>query len=127
MSNIEHLFENAICAHLRGETYEDFCKYPGNQMMIADEETDPEVIWMLAQYTASTYEVPRWIPVAERLPDKEEFVLVVVNGRWHNIKFVNAAQIAMYDEDGWWIEAYPEWKNPKVSHWMPLPSAPEVE
>lgn len=74
-----------------------------------------------------TVEVPRWIPVAERLPEKEEFVLVVVNGRWHNIKFVNAAQIAMYDEDGWWIEAYPEWKNPKVSHWMSLPSAPEVE
>lgn len=74
-----------------------------------------------------TVEMPRWIPVTERLPDKEEFVLVVVNGRWHNIKFVNAAEIAMYDEDGWWIEAYPEWKNPKVSHWMPLPSAPEVE
>lgn len=77
--------------------------------------------------TAPTVEMPRWIPVTERLPDKEEFVLVVVNGRWHNIKFVNAAQIAMYDEDGWWIEAYPEWKNPKVSHWLPLPEPPEVE
>ena len=84
-----------------------------------------DMIYMVE--TAPTVEVPRWIPATERLPDKEEFVLVVVNGRWHNIKFVNAAQIAMYDEDGWWIEAYPEWKNPKVSHWMPLPSAPEAE
>lgn len=76
---------------------------------------------------ADVVEVPRWIPVTERMPDKEEFVLVVVNGRWRNIKFVNAAQIAMYDEDGWWIEAYPEWKNPMVSHWMLMPEPPEVE
>lgn len=69
-------------------------------------------------------DTPRWIPVTERLPEKEEFVLVVVNGRWRNIKFVNAAQIAMYDEDGWWIEAYPEWKNPMVSHWMLMPEPP---
>lgn len=70
--------------------------------------------------------VSRWIPVTERLPEVgEEFVLVCVNGRYHNIKFAGAAEIAMYDEDGWWIEAYPEWKNPRVTHWMPLPDAPK--
>ena len=70
----------------------------------------------------------RWIPVTERLPEVgEEFVLVFVNGRYHNIKFAGAAEIAMYDEDGWWIEAYPEWKNPRVTHWMPLPDAPKED
>lgn len=64
--------------------------------------------------TAPTIEVPRWIPVAERLPTEEDanndgFVLAL-NGHkiynlWHKSDF----------------EEHPEW----FVHWMSLPDAPK--
>lgn len=69
----------------------------------------------------------KWIPVTERLPEVgEEFVLAEVSGRYRNIKFANAVEMAMYYEDGWQLEAYPEWENPKITHWMPLPDPPGI-
>ena len=51
--------------------------------------------------------VPRWIPVVERLPDREQRVLVVLNGE---------AKSAWY---------YPPGKfQPEITHWMPLPKPP---
>lgn len=62
----------------------------------------------------------KWIPVTERLPEEDgcEY-LVVVNGI---NRFVS---IAVYEEEGWFIEVYPDWKDPIVTHWMPLPEPPK--
>ncbi len=65
-------------------------------------------------------EVPRWIPVTERLPEMSQNVLVA-NKRGK-----------IYDIDkAWWNGMYFDrcGKKPyfNVSHWMPLPDAPEVE
>ena len=65
--------------------------------------------------------VGEWIPVAERLPDSIEDVLVTVNGRFRNIIFDTAILIGSYSSDGWWIEEYSEWENPIVTAWLPLP------
>ena len=76
---------------------------------------------------------PLWIPVDRELPPNEDFVLVVVNGRYHergqNITFENGIIIANYyaDSSDWDLEGYPE-HDPKqltVSFWMPLPDPPE--
>lgn len=139
MTNAEHLIENAVTAlesHDPYDAYSIFMYNPYNAEMAALAGVSLDVVWEMAQYCHTTLrqawkekwekEAERWIPVTERLPEVgEEFVLVCVNGRYHNIKFAGAAEIAMYDEDGWWIEAYPEWKNPRVTHWMPLPDAPK--
>jgi hypothetical protein len=29
--------------------------------------------------------------------------------------------------EGWLLEAYPEWENPQVTYWMPLPESPTIE
>lgn len=56
----------------------------------------------------------------------DELVLVVLNGRYKNKEFVNAIEIASYDgSEGWILEHYPEWENPDVSFWMPMPELPE--
>jgi hypothetical protein len=138
MTNAEHLIENAVTAlesHDPYDAYSIFMYNPRNAEMAALAGVSLDVVWEMAQYCYTTLRTEwqgdnqssfRWIPVTERLPEVgEEFVLVCVNGRYHNIKFAGAAEIAMYDEDGWWIEAYPEWKNPRVTHWMPLPDAPK--
>lgn len=65
-----------------------------------------------------------WIPCSERLPeDGEEMVLIQVNGEpTENIQFKDAFEFAYYEkEEGWILEYYPEWKNPEVVAWMPLP------
>ena len=72
----------------------------------------------------------RWIPVSERLPEDEddgETVLAVVFGKPHkNITLHHAIMTAEYFyQGGWLVDEYPEWENPTVTHWMPLPEPPE--
>ena len=66
-----------------------------------------------------------WISVKDRLPENEDFVLVSVTGRFHHIKFENAPDIASFCREGWILESCPEWSNPGVTHWMPLPEMPK--
>ena len=72
-------------------------------------------------------ETGEWISASERLPEPDEFVLCVVSGKHKNITFDRAVEIACETEEGWSIEAYPEWENPNVTHWMPLPDPPKPE
>lgn len=64
-----------------------------------------------------------WIPVEERLPDSDEIVLVQVSGKPNrHIELVNTCEFAEYDkEEGWMLENFIGWKNPKVEAWMRLP------
>ena len=63
-----------------------------------------------------------WIPVEEKLPEDDDFVLATVTGIYNVLTFSEAIQLASYcKDDGWFIEGYPEWENPNVSAWRPLP------
>ena len=67
-------------------------------------------------------QVSGWTPVTERLPENGCGVLVTVNGKHNNITFVDALEIAEYDGDfGWIVEGYPQWTDPNVTAWQPLP------
>lgn len=81
-----------------------------------------------AEIKALRDKVPEWIPVSERLPEPEKMVLLIVSGKVKNISFVDAYELGEFDTDeGWILEMWPEWKDPKVTHWMPLPELPEEE
>jgi hypothetical protein len=59
-----------------------------------------------------------WIPVSERLPEEDQDVVVHTEDGTH---------VAAIDEDGVWYPSHGDgWMFPIVSHWMPLPSPPEV-
>ena len=67
-----------------------------------------------------------WISVEDRLPENEDDVLVVVSGKYGNITFETALELASYTKgDGWILEIYPEGENPKVTHWQYLPQPPK--
>ena len=81
-----------------------------------------------AEIKALRDKVPEWIPVSERLPEPEKMVLLTVSGKFKNISFVDVYELGEFDTDeGWILEMWPEWKDPKVTHWMPLPELPEEE
>ena len=75
---------------------------------------------------------PGWISVKERLPDDEkdgETVLAIVSGKPHkNITLCHALMTAGYfPGEGWVVNEYPEWENPTITHWMPLPEPPKED
>ena len=78
----------------------------------------------MSNYTKVRRSYGEWIPVSEDLPDPGEdgLVLVTVSGRFGQIQFEDAVELAdYYGEEGWSIAGYPEWDDPEVSAWMPLP------
>lgn len=82
------------------------------------------------EYIIRKYMNDGWIPVEERLPEDDDFVLVTVTGIYNALTFSSAIQLASYcKDDGWFIEGYPDWENPNVSAWRPLPEPyrPESE
>lgn len=67
----------------------------------------------------------RWIPATERLPDNDNFVLVVASGQAGNIRLDNAIELGQFSiSEGWILELWPEWEDPKITYWMPLPELP---
>jgi uncharacterized protein DUF551 len=61
----------------------------------------------------------RWVSVKERLPEAEQFVLVFVKAP--TATYVSAAY---WDEECFWEHNWP-WTVTDISHWMPLPAAPD--
>lgn len=73
-------------------------------------------------------QLPRWIPVTERLPELDELVLVIASGKpKENITLDGAIELATLYSDGWCLETWPEWTGANVTHWMPLPEPPKEE
>ena len=70
-----------------------------------------------------------WIPVGERMPEDDGDVLAIVSGYpTPNITLEDVLVVAAFCEgEGWYIEEYPDWDNPIITYWMPLPEPPEEE
>lgn len=98
--------------------YEHDCGIHGCAIICAARER-------LEELTASS----PWISVNERLPEDEQGVLVIVSGRpREHLALDNTHELAtFYAGEGWLLEAYPEWENPQVTYWMPLPESPTIE
>lgn len=77
--------------------------------------------------------IPGWIPVSERMPEmgeKQRYVLAAdfKNNYWPNIP---NTQVGVYGD--WFDDGNPTWDDgdgedlhlKEVTHWMPLPSAPQ--
>lgn len=70
----------------------------------------------------------RWIPVEERLPEEDTIVLLTVSGLYSCITFSDAIELGNLCSDGeWFIEGYPDWDDPNVIAWMPLPEPYQKE
>ena len=90
-----------------------------------DDVTDTEyVLWSETadRLIANGVTIQEWIPVSERLPEKDDKVLAVVKEDGYNrIAFV------FYEDRRWWDCFYDGFHNINVTHWMPLPEPPKGE
>lgn len=68
-----------------------------------------------------------WISVEDRLPEDDGDVLAIVSGYpTPNITLEDVLVVAAFCEgEGWYIEEYPDWDNPIITYWMPLPEPPK--
>ena len=73
-------------------------------------------------------QLPRWIPVEERLPEYGVRVLATdmyegddYTGIWTREENKDDADGCWYDDHGWWHA------SDDVTHWMPLPKPPEAK
>lgn len=68
-----------------------------------------------------------WISVTDRLPEDDGDVLAIVSGYpTPNITLEDVLVVAAFCEgEGWYIEEYPDWDNPIITYWMPLPEPPK--
>ncbi|HHD0744621.1 TPA: DUF551 domain-containing protein, partial [Klebsiella pneumoniae] len=72
----------------------------------------------------------KWIPVSEQMPEDDDFVYI-----WPRPDFGVELHVGQYCEcspkgDGWYAQVYEqnygiEWHPITVTHWMPLPVAPQ--
>ena len=69
-------------------------------------------------------QVPRWIPVEERLPATDDDVLIVTNNEFGTGYEVGQGYYDICDEE-WFGHAYVGTID--VTHWMPLPKAPKED
>ena len=80
---------------------------------IADDRLDALTAWP-------------WISVRDGLPETDDDVIAIVSGKpKRNVLLDKAPMLASYWRDGWYVNDYPEWDNPKVTYWMPIPDVPE--
>ena len=73
-----------------------------------------------------------WVACSERMPDDDDFVYI-----WPRPDFGVELHVGQYCEchpkgDGWYAQVYEqnygiEWCPITVTHWMPLPAAPQQE
>ena len=68
-----------------------------------------------------------WISVDDRLPEDCQVVLVIANGRpREHVSLVNSYEIAtFFIDEGWYLDEFPDWEQPQVTFWMPLPDLPK--
>lgn len=95
-------------------------------------EDSYRIRWCAYSYPPAHIDRSKRISVKERLPDDEkdgETVLAIVSGKPHkNITLCHALMTAGYfPGEGWVVNEYPEWENPTITHWMPLPEPPEED
>jgi hypothetical protein len=79
--------------------------------------------WFSEEEYMALRDAGRWIPVSERLPEKNEPVCVSCGGK---------VTVGTYSPmmDDWWALVLPATgvqPTDSVTHWMPLPEPPEVK
>ena len=100
------------------------CPVVGNKDCFEEVNTAAaELIERLTAENTVLREKQRWIPVTERLPERDVQVL----GWYKDNPFSQyRPEVVAWNGNGW-VFVYAHRYVTNVTHWMPLPEAPEVD
>lgn len=69
---------------------------------------------------------PEWVRPETEKPNTDEYVLTIIDSKYENTSFEHAFELAEYlGDEGWRLEAYPDYTDFKVLAWMRLPRLPK--
>lgn len=71
----------------------------------------------------------QWINVNDRLPELDECVLVIAEGRCGDIYLEDSYELACFQGciEGWFVYSRLDMDDPSVTWWMPLPDLPDTD
>lgn len=105
-----------------------FCAADMIRALVERAEKLSEHCARYAEELAVIQERERWISVEERLPERDEGVLVTVSGIYNQTTFESALMLGTWlGPEGWYCNEWPLWESPGVTHWRPLPALPEED
>ena len=112
----------AYLVNVKDDEQEVECKSENTAQCILDSWerlADYEDTGLMPEEIVALKERTRWIPCCERLPEKDGFYNVVMNGGvWGEPDVWSATSCGFYD--GMWDE-----DGTTITHWMLLPEAPK--
>ena len=97
----------------------------GDRLMIDAADVLQEYVHRCKRYAdeiMALREQPRWISVTERLPTEGERVLAATEGVFSGEAYLSCEGVWMRSYGVVWVSL----ADIPVTHWMPLPDAPEV-
>lgn len=122
----------ADLAHCSGDHSCELCNHCDNGNFMCIDNLAADAADMLQEYVdrCARYanevmglrEKQRWIPVTERLPAEGERVLAATEGVFSGEAYLSCEGIWMRSYGVVWVSLV----DMPVTHWMPLPGAPEV-
>lgn len=79
--------------------------------------------WKMYGALAEMVQMPKWIPVEERLPEVFQHVLANIPGMSPH----PTVQEAFREKNGMWYSNGFRYGADEITHWMPLPEPPKEE
>jgi hypothetical protein len=118
-------FEKWFKDYLSGDGFEDEIDKSIAKDPLGDYKITSTLIAFDAYQAATKAALPEWIPVSERMPEYGVAVFVVIDGIFKLIPFKRVCFGGVW----WWESVISStcmlYDISDVTHWMPLPSAPE--
>ena len=113
--------------------HRDLSPFAGNEKLFVVDDNVEQAEYLIEHGVT----VQEWIPVTERLPERDKEVLLIVHG-WEDRLYYTGCLHRQEAERSWLtgIESKAsDWKiwgfsylrEPIVTHWMPLPQPPKGE
>ena len=113
--------------------HRDLSPFAGNEKLFVVDDNVEQAEYLIEHGVT----VQEWIPVTERLPERDKEVLLIVHGWEDRLYYIGCLHRQEAERSwltgieskasDWKIWGFSYLREPIVTHWMPLPNPPKGE